>query len=345
MRLLWILLFLLLTGCDSSSSNKQTSSDKQSPAKGRRTSLVATIIESSKMQTQVRGIGTLIASEQVEIKSEIAGRIQKINFREGQVIQKGALLAQLNNDDLNAQKAKAQSTVSLQQAILTRRKQQLDLHALSQQDYEQSVSDLASAQADLALVEANIAKTKIVAPFSGVLGLRNVSVGAVVSTGQAITTLVQLSPLKVDMAIPGEFTSYAKPGQKVGIRAVNGKEYQARIYATAGFLNQTTRNLTVRAIVESKSKDLVPGSAVEYAIDIPQVEGILVPPEAIAGDSKGSIVYLYKNGKAMSSPVKLGKRTVESIQIIEGVSLGDTVLCVGATNMRNGMPVEITHFR
>jgi len=339
---------LLLVACksepagDSSAKGKDAKDGKGS---ARKASLIATVVQASSIQSKVRGVGTLLAGEQVEIKSEVGGRIQSINFREGQYVEKGALLLKLNDAELVAQKSKLQNHLTLLQSTLTRRKQQLDLQAISQQDYEQSTSDVISAQADLDLVTASLAKTEVRAPFAGVLGLRRVGDGAVISSGQSITTLVQVSPLKAELSIPGEQAVFARPGQSLLIRTVNGEEHKAKVYATEGAIDEASRSLTVRATVEGKGGGLIPGSAIEYEIDIPQLSGILVSPEAIAGDAKGSIVYLYKEGKAAPVAVKLGQRTVDQVQILQGVSVGDTVLHVGASQVRPGMPVELSEIR
>jgi len=342
-------LFLLCTACNHSSADNAAKGKDDKGGKdgkgGKRAGFVATIVQKNSLQSQLHGIGTLQASEQIDIKSEIAGRVKSISFKEGQNIRKGDLLVKIDDAELVAQKAKAQSHFDLLKSTQMRRKQQLDLQAITQQDYEQSVADLAGADADVKLLDAQLAKTEIRAPFAGVLGLRRIGEGQVISAGQAITNLVQTSPLKAELSIPGEQAVFAKPGQTLKIHTVNGEEHVARIYATDGSIDEASRSLVVRAYVEGKGGGLVPGSAIDYEISIPEVEGILVPPESIAGDAQGTIVYLAKGGKAVPARVKLGRRTVDRVQILEGVSPGDTLLCVGATSIRPNMPVDIAEIR
>ena len=350
------LLSLLLLSCgkgksdapaaDKPAAGKESKDGKgDSKGGGRKASLSGVVIAKVSLQPEVRGIATVIPGEVVDVKSEIQGRITSLGFKDGESVAKGALLAKINDADLQASRSKAQARIELLKSTLERKKQQLELQAISQQDLDQAANDLVSAQADLALLEAQLAKTEIRAPFAGNVGLSRVVVGQVVSAGQSIANLVQPNPLKVELNVPGEKAEYAKVGQVLKVRSANGFESKARIYATDGNLDLGTRTLAVRALVEGKSAGLVPGAAVDFSLEIPAVEAMLVPPEALAGDAEGAIVYLLKGGKAAVARVKVGRRTVDQVQLVDGVQVGDTVLCVGAANVRPGMPVDITEIR
>lgn len=337
-----VFLVFLVVSC----GKKETTSTEKGGARkgGKPLALSAVIAKPSKLASSVRGLATVVAGESVEIKTEVAGRIQQIYFREGGAVSQGTLLVKIADTDLQASRAKAKAKLDFAQASHERKSQQLDIQAISKQDLEQSAADLASAKADLAILDAQIAKTEIRAPFAGKVGFQRVSVGAVLSAGQVLTTLVQIHPVKLEFTVPGEHAALAVHGAKVEF------DYQdfigdAVIYATEGALDAGTRSLAVRAKVQGKMPGLVPGATVPFRLVGKGEEGLMVPPDALAGNAKGVILYLLRAGKAQPQPVELGLRTAEHVWIRKGLQEGDTVLCVGAASVRPGAPVELLGIR
>ena len=303
--------------------------------------LVGIVAKPRPIARQVQGVGVLIPAEQVEIRSEVSGRIRSLLFQEGQRVAQGTLLVKLEDAELLAEKAKAQSQIALLEITQARRKQQLDLQAISQQDYDQGAADLASAQANLALVEAALAKTEIRAPFAGLVGLRQVSPGAVVSVGQALVSLVQSTPLKLEFSVSGEAAPFLRDETPLSFDAGTGKFYEARVYALAGILDSLNQRMLARAIVQGDEDELIPGTSVTYQLKLPTDTGYVFPPEVISGNAQGTVVYVDHGGKAIAVPVLLGRRLADQVEIRSGLNLGDTVLLVGASQLQTGQVVTL----
>lgn len=344
MRNLWCVLALFLILGTSCKKEEKPSSEKGGKKEGRALSLSAMIAQNVEVPRSVRGLATVLPGESVEIKSEISGRVQSVLFREGGYVERGALLVKLSDAELQATRSKALSKVDLAQAIHARKAQQLELQAISKQELEQSAAELASAKADLAILDAQIAKTEIRAPFSGRVGFQHVSTGAVVSSGFLLTTLVQLQPVKLEFSIPGDLADLAQVGTELEFE-VQGVKQRAVIYAQEGALDPGTRSLQVRAKVKGKSANLIPGATVPFRLVGKPLQGLMVPPDALAGNAKGIVLYVYQGGKAIPKSIEIGMRTADQVQVLKGIQSGDTVLCVGAAAVRPGAKVEILGFR
>ena len=329
---------LLLMACSAQSESK----DPKKASKGPRITGVAAVIAAPMTLRQSSlGMGTVLAAEQVEIKTEMAGRIAQIAFREGQKVAAGALLVKLDDSELQASRAKALAKLEYQKALWERRQRLQEKEALSQQELESGKADFESAQADLRLLDAQLSKTRITAPFAGVLGLRLVSPGAVVSNGQVLTTLVQRLPARLELTVNAWQSAYAVNGAKLEVSLGNGQSTEATVYAGEGVLNANSRSQKIRALL-ADAGDLVPGTAVEVSVPAQERKGIPIPPDALSGNAQGPLVYVYKAGKAMPVQVKVATRTPGYVLVSEGLSPGDTVLKVSALNMRAAQAVKIT---
>lgn len=341
----WILFCLALFGLVACKQGVPEDSGKKGPGKGDRALAVSAVIaHETGNQSQVRGLATVLPGEMVELKTEIAGKIAQVLFREGAFVEQGALLLKLGDSELQASAAKAKARYEYLQLSQTRKKQQFELQAISQQDLDLSNADLAAAKADLDLILAQLAKTELRAPFAGVLGLRRISEGAVIPSGQVISTLTQTHPVKLEFAVQGNQVDLVRIGAVVDFVA-QGVAGTAKIYASEGRLTEGTRSMLVRALVNGKNGNLVPGSTLAYSLTGKEQRGFMIPPDALAGNEKGAIVYRLQKGKASPVPVIVGARTAESIVITQGLQEGDTVLCVGASSVRPGMKVEILELR
>lgn len=345
-RFFAITITLALFAC---SSDKQSAS-APAPGKGKagaagRTPQVAAVVihEISERESSL-GIGTILAAEQVELKTEMAGRVAQIAFREGATVAKGAVLLRLDDSELQASRNKAQVKRDYQHSQLARKQKLAESGAATALEVETAQLDLASAEADLRLAEAQLLKTVVRAPFAGRLGLRNISPGAYVSTGASVTTLVQDLPARVEFALDGEKAVLATPGTIVLVDDGKGKSWSARIEAREGSLESGTRALKVRARITG-DPGLWPGSAVPVRLSGNALSGFLIPPDALSGNAAGPLVYVYRGGKAKAQAVRIGMRTATGVLLTDGVAIGDTVLCAGALNMRDGQAVSVTEIR
>jgi membrane fusion protein, multidrug efflux system len=275
--------------------------------------------------------GSLVSNETTEIHPEVAGRITGIYFKEGAYIGKGALLVKLNDADLQAQKRKLLVQLQVARQNEGRSEQLLKIQGISKQDYEAIALQVNNVNADLAVVETQIEKTNIRAPFSGKLGLRMVSVGAYVNPASVISTMSQPNQLKLDFTVPERYIKEISNGKFVNFK-VDGSDrtYAARVMATESNVTPDTRSLQVRASVQGTTAGLVPGNFARVTLDFkPDANAMVIPSQAIIPQARGKKVYVYNDGKAKFVDVTTGMRDSANVQITSGLSVGDTVLITG----------------
>lgn len=287
--------------------------------------------------------GTVVANEFVELHPEVAGRITSLNIPEGRMVQAGTLLATLFNDDLKAQLSKTQAQLALAQQTEQRMKTLLDAQGTSQQEYDNAVNQVNSLQADEAVLNAQIRKTEIVAPFSGVVGLRNVSPGAYVSPQDVITTIQEPGHLRVDFTLPEEEGNLVHTHEIVEVASEGSDSTQpAEIIAIEPQVDVATRNLKIRAEFKKSNPGLNAGAFVRVMIDENKnARSLMIPSNAIIPDSRGSLVVFVKDGKADFRIVQTGGRTSSWVEISQGASAGDTVAISGIMYLKPHAPVHM----
>jgi membrane fusion protein, multidrug efflux system len=308
--------------------------------------VTAHIVSYEKLSDVVFTTGSILANEEVELRSEISGKIVKILFREGAFVSKGDLLVKINDSDLQAELRKAASKVKLVEDRETRQRQLAENKMISQEDYESTLNDLAASKAEYDLIQAQIDKTEIRAPFSGTVGLREVSEGSFVTTSNIIARLQNLSNLKIDFAIPQKYAAQVKIGDEVNFKLSGSDfQYKAKIYAIEPKIDPSTRTLKLRAICTATYKGLFPGAFANVELNLKETEeAILITTVAIVPELKGQLVYLYRDGVATPQKVELGLREEKRVQITSGLAEGDTVITSGILQIRPGANVKITEF-
>lgn len=306
--------------------------------------VTARILQPERMENSLTSSGNVLANEEVEIRSEIQGKISRIAFKEGARVRKGDLLVKIDDDELQAKVLQAQSGSKLAEDNEYRMRMQLKIEAVSQKDYDQALNELNGAKAQAQLLRAQLAKTELRAPFGGVVGLKQVSEGAYVSPSTLITTLQEIDPVKVDFTVPGRYSPWVKPGQAVTF-TVQGSEqrHNGRVYAVDPRIDPATRTLRLRALCPNPGGAILPGSFATVDIPLQIVEAaLLVPAQALSVGARGASVFLYRGGKAEVRPVQAGLRTDSSVQITGGLKAGDTVIVSGAVTIRPGAPVSLS---
>ena len=307
----------------------------------------AHIVSYEKLSNNIFTTGSILANEEVELRSEISGKIVEILFREGAFVSKGDLLVKINDSDLQAELRKAASKVKLVEDREARQRQLAQNQMISQEDYESTLNDLEASKAEYDLIKAKIDKTEIRAPFSGVIGLREVSEGSFVTTSNIIARLQSLSNLKVDFAIPQKYAAQVKIGDELDFKLSGSDfQYKARIYAIEPKIDPSTRTLKLRAICTANYKGLFPGAFANVELNLKQTdEAILIPTVAIVPELKGQLVYVFKSGVANPRKVEIGLREEKQVQIISGLAEGDTIITTGILQIRPGAKVKITEIR
>jgi membrane fusion protein (multidrug efflux system) len=304
----------------------------------------AIVVTHEKFTQTVKLGGTLLANDEVEIRSEISGRITHINFAEGSDVQKGQLLIKLNDDELQAQLKKIISQKLTAELTEKRLKELLKINGIGQQEYDAASVQLSSLNADIDFTKAQIAKTSIYAPFSGKVGLRNVSVGAYVSPTNLIATLSQNSLLKLDFTLPERYLSGLTKGQDVEF-FVDGYEqnFKAEIVAYDSRINEQTRSIKVRALVQNNSGKLVSGTFAQVSLSLGDINNaILIPTQCIIPEARSKKVIIYKSGKAVFQKITTSVRDSSRVIVLDGIKAGDTIISTGIMYLKPEATVSIT---
>ena len=238
------------------------------------------------------------------------------------------------------------SRLELQKDTEYRQKQLLEKEAISQEDYDMTANQLQVNQAEVELIKAQIDKTEIRAPFSGIVGLKNVSEGSFVNNSMIIASLQNINPIKIDFSIPERYSSMVSVGDEINFTiSGNNKKYVGKVYAIEPKIDPVTRTLKIRALCSNTGREILPGSFANVELVLKKIENaILVPSEALIPDIKGQKVFLYKNGKAVPQQVETGIRTDVNVQLTSGVSEGDTIITSGMLQLRPGSQVSISEF-
>lgn len=303
----------------------------------------ARILEPGSVSQQIRTNGTLRADESVDLSGETAGRITEIRFEEGSRVQKGALLVQLNDADLQAEKKRLEHQLQLASDRADRQKRLLDEGGVSQEEYDATVNEVEVLKAELELAEAQIEKKKIRAPFTGVVGLREVSEGAYVTPQTTITTLQRINPIKINFSVSEKYASNVRPGQTISftVRGVD-RTMEGQVYATATQVNEETRTLQIRARAPNPDGLLRSGMFADVSVTLGTVDdAVVVPSFAVVPTLDGQRVFVADNGTAQPRNVTLGVRTDSTVQVTEGLSLGDTLLTSSIQELQAGQPVRV----
>ncbi|MDR1738852.1 MAG: efflux RND transporter periplasmic adaptor subunit [Candidatus Symbiothrix sp.] len=288
---------------------------------------------------------TLIPDEEVDLSFESTGKITDIFFKEGSNVQKGQLLAKVNDQPLQAELQKLQAQIPLAEDRVFRQKSLLEKDAVSREAYEQVSTELEKLKADIELVQARIAQTELRAPFDGVIGLRNVSVGAYVSSSTVISHLTKISPLKIEFSVPERQADFIHAGMPITFR-INAESdiniYNATIYAVESRLDEKMYTLKVRAVYPNSNHQLHPGSYASVEIvshEIPNA--LVVPNEAVIAEMGHDIAYVYSDGHAKRVELTKGMRTEANLHIVKGLEFGDTLIISGIMQLRDDLPVTL----
>lgn len=287
--------------------------------------------------------GSIEANEQIEIRSEISGVVESINFSEGATVSKGQVLFKVNDIELRAQLAKTKTAQALASENERRAKLLLQKEAISQEEYDIASADFQSAKAETQLISAQLAKASVRAPFSGKIGLRYISKGTYVTPTTVIANLVNTNQLKITFSIPEKYAPLMKINSQLSFSTSESKDkYFAKIYAIEPGVEVATRTLKMRAIAENPNGKLLPGTFANVSLPLDKVnDALLVPTEALIPIQGGKKIFIAKDGKAKEVVVETGARTDKNVLVTSGLKAGDTILTSGVMSLKEGSPVQV----
>ncbi|HWB65029.1 MAG TPA: efflux RND transporter periplasmic adaptor subunit, partial [Chitinophagales bacterium] len=303
------------------------------------------IVKPRNIDNEIIASGTLLANEQINVQAEVQGKVVQLNLNEGSAVTKGTVLVKLFDDDLQAQLQKLQAQEETDIKTESRLKQLLAINGIGQQEYDNAVTALKGVRADIEYTKALISKTEIVAPFNGVIGLRNISLGAVVSPGTVIATLQQIDPLKIDFVVPEKYASQLSRGDDFTLTVDGYKEkFKGKVYAVEPQIDETTRSMTVRGLVQNSSSKLFPGTYARVDLGLKQIQNaLMVPTQCVIPQARTKQIIVLKDGKAMFKDVETDIRDESSIQITNNaIQPGDTVITTAIMYIKPGMDLKVT---
>ncbi len=330
---------------DKKDSNNNTAPGAEKSAgnakAGRPLSVLTEIVKMDESDNYVFSSGTLAPNEEVEIRSELSGRLIKLTIKEGMYVQKGQLIAKIKDDDIRAQLKKISIEEQLAAQIEARQKKLLEINAISKEEYEISANKVSTLNADKELLQVQLAKTELRAPFSGKIGLKNISEGAYISPTTSIVTLVQTNPIKIDFSVPERYLSNVKIGQEVvfEIDGINEK-FHSRIIAIDPKIDENLRTLKVRAQTGNPNGKLFPGMFVKINLNLGSNKSIMIPSETIIPVMEGKKVFVKKDGVAKEIMIITGLRNEKYVQVLSGLNVGDTLITSALMNLKNGAHVS-----
>lgn len=348
---------LLLPGGEAQNASEQTQSEKAEPAAQQAqapageaqsgeakpaVAVEAATVEAGPLTEQITAVGSLVSNESVTVSPEIAGRITKINFNEGTRVDQGSILFELDSAIYLAQVADAEAKMKLAQQNSSRAKE-LGEYATGR-SRDEALSNVAVSQAAVDLAKTQLDKTKIYAPFGGIIGIRRVSVGEFVTVGQDLVGLQDIEPIKAEFRVPEKFLPAVEVGQsiQVGVDAFPEKVFEGKVYAIDPQIDINGRSLLVRAQLPNNDRILRPGLFARVTLILKLKEDALsVPEQALMPEGEEQFVFKVVDNKATRTKVRIGTRREGRVEIVEGLDKGDRVVTAGHLKIRDGASVSV----
>lgn len=296
------------------------------------------------VERSIDAVGNLISNESVVLSPEISGRVSEILFEEGQEVTKGTPLVRLDDNIYKAQLAEAQAQLPLAKANYERAKTLFAQQSGTGRARDESQAALNTVQAQIDLAQAQLAKSTMIAPFDGTIGLRSISVGNYVTPGQQLVNLESINPLKVDFKVAEVYLNLVKVGQKINlsIDAFPDRIFTGEVYAIDPRIESAGRTVLLRAKLPNDDGVLRPGLFARVRLVVEKREGaVIIPEQAIIPQGNTQYVYKVVEGKAVRVEVKTGQRTKGTVEITAGIAANDVVVIAGQMKLRPDAPVTV----
>ena len=336
-----ILVFAIgLSGCKSNKSIRKNTGSQFNFV----SNIEGFIVTPRRVEQTIIISGTLKPFEETVLMPEVAGRVVKINLEEGKFVKQGTLLIKLFDDDLQAQLHKSEAQLQIAEQTEKRQSELIKVNGISQSDYDQSVLQVNSIKADIEVLKVQIRKTEVIAPYDGVIGLRNVSLGAEVIPATSLATIRAEDRLKLDFSVPEKYSSQVNTGSIVYF-TIEGdeREYEAVVMATEKGIDATTRNLKVRAIVDARNTSLVPGAFANVVLRLNENEhALMVPSQSIIPTDRDKQIIVVRSGKARFVQVTTAIRQDSLVEVASGLKAGDTIATTGILFIKPGSVLKFS---
>lgn len=333
--------FSFLSHCN---EEKPASQAAPTTSRGPRAALVdAYVVQPQRLEEIINATGNLIAYESVEIRPERSGKLVELNFRESAFVKAGTLIGKVDDSELVAQKARLAINLELAEKEVARGRELLAIQGISQEELDRLINTVQDIKAEQNILDIQINQSKITAPFSGVLGLRQVSQGAYVTPNDILVELKQISPIKLEFEVPERFLPKVKNGQELNFTvAGSDKNFTAKVYAIGNEISPLTRTFKVRATAKNPKNELKPGQFAKVTLVTGINEAaVMVPTDAVIPVLDGKQVFLVRGGKSIAQKVETNDRSENQVEVTLGLSLGDTIIISGLLALSDGGAVNI----
>ncbi len=300
------------------------------------------VLEPQRLVEELATTGTILANERVELVSEVAGKITRIHFDEGSKVRRGELLVELDDSNLQAEAERIRFRLELAERREMRQRELLDQGVISTDDHDLALNQLNVLRSEERLIKSQLDKTRLHAPFSGVIGLRYVSRGSYLSPQTRIALLQQIDTVKIDFSVPEKYVGRLQPGDSIEF-SVKGSEqpFVGTVYAIEPNVDPETRSLLLRARSDNSDGRLVPGAFADVRLLVAEInDALAVPSIAVIPELGGRKVFVLEDGKAQPRAVETGIRTADRVQVTKGLQAGETVIVSAIQQLSAGLAVE-----
>ncbi|MEW6050603.1 MAG: efflux RND transporter periplasmic adaptor subunit [Candidatus Zixiibacteriota bacterium] len=300
-------------------------------------------VEAGTVTDRFEAVGTIEAHDAITVVSEIDALVRDLPFREGAPIQKGELIAQLDDSQLQAELSRAEAVRDQKKVTYDRIKSLADSGAVAAQEFDNAAAAFKVAEAELAMIQARLQKTRITAPFNGVIGARRVSPGAFVRAGTAITDLARLDELKVTFTAPERYYPELKRGASVTVSTTAYPDFELNgtIEVIEPVVDEATRSARIIAHVRNPELKFRPGMSANVAAVLSKRDNaVLIPDEAVFAEGNQNLVFVIKPDSTVTrTAITLGSRQPETVEVLSGLEPGMTVVRAGHQKLFEGAKV------
>jgi len=321
---------------NATNSTNNSRNGKQSPP----LVIIATVREAP-FASDVEALGTAKANESIDVTAKVSNRITAIRFREGQYVRAGDVLVELDAEEARADFAIAEAALGDSRSQVNRARELYQTKALSTQQMEQLESTLRANEARVAASRSRLNDQTVRAPFGGRVGLRNVSMGGLVNSGTIITTLDDISVMKVDFSVPETYLSMLSEGLEIeaSSAAYAGQIFRGHILSVGSRVDAVSRSIVVRAQIANRESKLKPGMFMTVRLSGGSNLALLIPEQALVPEADKQFVFAVRDGKAVKTEIVTGRRRPGEVEVLRGLKAGDGVVSEGTQKVRDGAPV------
>jgi membrane fusion protein, multidrug efflux system len=339
---------LALGACAKPAASPDSTSSRPGAAAGRRANngpvtVIAHKVSATEFAYATEALGTAKANESVDITAKVTNRLVAFHFREGQQVQKGTVLVELDGTEARASVAAAEAALNDSTRQWKRSRELFDSKMLSAASLEQLEATRLTSQALLDAARSRLSDTIISAPFSGRVGLRNVSVGSLVTPGQIITTLDDTSVIKLDFTIPETFLAVLAEGQQIVAASATYPDavFRGQIATIGTRVDAVSRSAVVRALVNNSDQRLKPGMFLTVHVTRAAGKALMIPEQSLMPEGDKQYVYVVRDGKASKLEIAIGRRRPGEVEVLKNLAAGDLLVVEGGEKLRDGSTVKI----